>query len=121
MTPLRYEELPPIHPDAESEPRTVHFPDALVLGSVVTAATWTCLPDGALTVGDSSFVNVVDDEHDAAETRDDTDYDGPLLTVWLSSGTAVDGDTVVLKCTYETDFPLGPTPKEFRILVSRRA
>lgn len=120
MTPLRFQELDPLHPESENKVYTVHFPSESVQGADITSATWTCTTSGAVTIESSAIANPGEDEHTAVEVQWDETYSGPLLSVTVSNGTAVEGDVVYLRVSFETDLTEGPVHRDFKLLVTAR-
>ncbi|MCU0970413.1 MAG: hypothetical protein MUF57_01135 [Gammaproteobacteria bacterium] len=107
-----------LHPDTEDKLYTVHFPSRSIHAASFTAVTATA--SGGASVSSASYANPGDAEHTAAETRDGRDYSGPLVSVWVSAGTAAEGDTVYVTLQIETDLPEGPIHRVLRLAVTER-
>lgn len=116
-TPV-YIDGPALHPSDEHALYTVHLSSSYVHAAALTAATWTV--SGGAVVSDSSYANPGSVDHTAAETRDGVDYSGPLASVWLDAGTAVEGDTIYATLEYQTDLAEGPRHVVVRIPVTVR-
>lgn len=112
----KYLDLPPLHPDSASVLYTVCLAKRHIHNAEVTAASWSVT--GGATLGTSSFTNPGDSAHTIIEARDEREYDGPLVSTYVSAGTAADGDTLYLTCEYTTDLVEGPRHFECRIQVT---
>jgi hypothetical protein len=107
-----------LHPDTEAKLYTIHFPSRAVHAASVTAVTATA--SGGASVVSASYANPGSVEHTAAETRDGRDYSGPLVSVWVSAGTAAEGGIVYVTMQIETDLPEGPIHRVLRLAVTER-
>lgn len=108
----------PLHPDTANKLYSQHWPARILHAAEITSVSATIT--GGASVDDVAYANPGDADHTAAEARDERDYDGPLTSVWISAGTAIEGDVLYLTIEILTDLIEGPIHRTLRIAVTER-